>query len=114
MPTKTNTVANKTRLESANVRQTVTVKNNWTGTAIELLRALEETDTEIEDISVSEDMGKPKVTVWTGDEKDGAATGVPEPLHRQLLDYDYYHVGEDGNASYSHTDEVSSHVYIKD
>ena len=114
MPTKTNVVGPKTMLESENTRKTNAIRNDWVGTAIELLRALEETDETINSLSVFTQLGSPKVEVRTGYEMDGNASGVPEPLHQQLLDYGYQHAGEDGTMDYSHTDERSGHVYIKD
>ena len=114
MPTKSATHGNETHLESDNVARTVKVESNWVGTAIDLLRALEESDEEIGNLSVGTDLGEPKVTVRCKDGAEGEAAAVPEGLHAKLTEYDYHHVGEGGDASYTHTDERFSHVYIKE
>lgn len=112
MPTKTNAQAGRTHIESSNVSQTVKVDSNWTGTAIELLRALEETDEEIERLEVGTDLGSPKVTVYRRHGTQGEEGPVPDALHDKLAEYDYEHVGQTG-ATYSHTDARAAHVYTK-
>lgn len=113
MPTKTGTPYNETHIESPNVEQTVKVEDDYAGTAIELLRALEESNAVIGALEVGVDLGTRKVTVFGQHGDAGEPQPVPEALHDQLTDWGFAHVGDDGDASYKHTDAVKSHVYRK-
>jgi hypothetical protein len=107
MVTKADRSHKGTELESSNVKTNPVIDSDWVGTAIELLRGLEKTDTTLANIRVGTDIGAPKIELWGQYAGMGEPTDIPAKVHSQLTDWGYEH------ADGSYRDDRRCHVYIK-
>lgn len=110
MATKTHIAAGEYRIESDNLSHGIETSEH-VGTAINLARALESSGDTLATITVGRDLGKAKVTLFGRWGDAGGPSTVPGEVHDQLIEWGYEHAG---GEDYGPSDEVRSHVYVKD